>query len=113
MKLNETRYFYHVVETAIDQLDIPMTYDEVKWAQAGGTLATDIANRLCDAFILRDLDHPIVEEAVRTGSMRGFRRSFKYTDNPTRDRIKVDLDTAITTEILEWFIFEDDDVGEE
>ena len=53
--------------------------------------------------MLKPKTYTILVEAVENGVRYGINRSFKHTDNPSKDHIIQEVETAVINEILEWF----------
>ena len=49
---------------------------------------------------------PVLEMCIENGLAYGYRRAFKYTDDPTEDQITQAIKDAIMLELYEWFDFD-------
>lgn len=52
--------------------------------------------------------YPLICQAVEAGVAHGYRRAHKYSDNPDEAAISSAIEAAVTSELCELFIFEDD-----
>ena len=52
---------------------------------------------------------PVLEMCIENGLAYGYRRAFKYTDDPTEEQITQAIKDAIMHELYEWFDMEDVD----
>jgi predicted Zn-dependent protease with MMP-like domain len=48
---------------------------------------------------------PLLERCIENGTLLGYRRAFKHTENPTEEEIVDKINDAIINEIYEWFDF--------
>lgn len=48
----------------------------------------------------------ILEMAIEEGVRRGYRRAFKYQENPTEEDIFNSLETCVMSQICEYFTFD-------
>jgi len=51
--------------------------------------------------------YKVLEMAVQDGVAIGYRRAFKYNDNPDEDAIIDRIQQEVMNQICEWFKFED------
>lgn len=51
----------------------------------------------------------ILEEAIENGVKRGYRRAFKYVENPAEDTILESIEECVMSEIYEYFTFDEND----
>ncbi len=51
--------------------------------------------------------YKILQRCIDDGIAYGMRRAFKHTESPTREEIGLHIERAITTEICEWFKFDE------
>jgi hypothetical protein len=52
--------------------------------------------------------YTILSQAVEEGVKRGYRRAFKYVENPSEEAILDAVDTAVMASILEYFTFDNE-----
>lgn len=48
----------------------------------------------------------LICECVENGVRRGWARAYKHNDNPSEEQVKDSIDSAVMSEICEWFIFD-------
>jgi hypothetical protein len=48
----------------------------------------------------------VLEVAIESGIALGTRRAYKHNDAPTQQQLQVAIESAIWTELHEWFVFE-------
>jgi hypothetical protein len=53
-------------------------------------------------------DYKVLIEAIERGVAYGHSRAYKHDDKPTDDIVKMCIEDAVITEILEWFDFDDE-----
>lgn len=58
---------------------------------------------------MRPKMHVILEQAIEEGVKRGYRRAFKYNENPAEDYIHDEISNCVMSAITEYFTFEDHD----
>lgn len=51
----------------------------------------------------------ILEQAIENGVKRGYRRAFKYVENPAEDTILESIEDCVMSEIYEYFTFDEND----
>lgn len=64
--------------------------------------------RLKTANQVRVRIYPLLCAAVEAGVAYGYRRAHKYEDNPGEEHIKETIISAVTSELCELFVFDDD-----
>lgn len=50
-------------------------------------------------------EYKVLDMAVRDGVAIGYRRAFKYDDNPSEDAVIEKISENVMTQISEWFRF--------
>lgn len=55
---------------------------------------------------MRPKFQPLLAECIENGVRRGYRRAFKYVENPSEEAIVESIETAIMAELYEWFEFD-------
>lgn len=58
--------------------------------------------------MIRPKTYTILIEAVENGVRYGVNRAFKHSEDPTKDHIMQEVETAVINEIFEWFEIVDD-----
>jgi hypothetical protein len=51
----------------------------------------------------------IIEQCVEEGTLQGYRRAHKHTDDPGEDAITEMITNAIMGRLYEWFVFDESD----
>lgn len=59
--------------------------------------------------MLRPKTYTILVDAVENGVRYGMNRAYKHSDDPPKDHIAQEVETAVINEILEWFMIDDGD----
>ena len=62
------------------------------------------------AYIMKPKLLPVLEMCIENGLTHGYRRAFKYNDNPTEEQITDQIKQSIMNELYEWFDFNGGDL---
>ncbi len=52
----------------------------------------------------------ILEQAIEEGTRRGYRRAFKYNEEPTEEVICDTIEDCVMSQIYEYFTFDDENL---